>query len=290
MPAADDLARGLARRCRCWRFATTRARELPAFSPPAFVQRTMGGVRDAARIELGSPGGYDADAGAGAGAPRRDRVQPRPARRGLGGADGPRDGHSRSESGLSQARWPVLTNRTASGWSRRARAAASPPWPATAGRWLLAAGDLLRPPPPMPPSSPTSARAPKPSPARAPRTGPPGSPARLPGVTCTPSSTPRAHLPPSLFRGGLSPRRATFRCAQGSRRETKLSAAPGWSREAKLPAGRDVCREAALSGSRNVCREAGLPGARVTCRDAAVFTARGYLPRCGSFHCAGPLP
>src|SRR5262249_46684149 len=31
---------------------------LPAFGPPAIVQRTMGGVRDASRIELASPGGF----------------------------------------------------------------------------------------------------------------------------------------------------------------------------------------------------------------------------------------
>ena len=31
---------------------------MPTFGPPAFVQRTMGGVRDAARFELGSPGAY----------------------------------------------------------------------------------------------------------------------------------------------------------------------------------------------------------------------------------------
>jgi hypothetical protein len=34
---------------------------LPAFGPPAFVQRTMGGVRDAYRIELGSPGTFRSD-------------------------------------------------------------------------------------------------------------------------------------------------------------------------------------------------------------------------------------
>jgi len=31
---------------------------LPVFQPPSFVQRTVGGVRDAARIELGSAGDY----------------------------------------------------------------------------------------------------------------------------------------------------------------------------------------------------------------------------------------
>ncbi|MCA1646023.1 MAG: glycosyltransferase family 4 protein [Chloroflexi bacterium] len=57
-PAAADLARGLAR---ALPLLTIRAEssEQPGFGPPAFVQRTVGGVRDAARIELGSPGPYD---------------------------------------------------------------------------------------------------------------------------------------------------------------------------------------------------------------------------------------
>jgi len=55
LPAAGDLARGLSRALPLLtiRFEGT---YLPAFGPPAFVQRTIGGVRDAARVELDSPG------------------------------------------------------------------------------------------------------------------------------------------------------------------------------------------------------------------------------------------
>ena len=59
LPAAVDLARGLSRALPLLtiRYEETR---IPAFGPPAFVQRTMAGVRDSARIELGSPGTYTA--------------------------------------------------------------------------------------------------------------------------------------------------------------------------------------------------------------------------------------
>src|SRR5437762_3555171 len=59
LPAAADLARGLARALPLLtiRYEATR---IPTFGPPAFVQRTMAGVRDSARIELGSPGTFAA--------------------------------------------------------------------------------------------------------------------------------------------------------------------------------------------------------------------------------------
>jgi hypothetical protein len=55
LPAAADLARGLARALPLLTIVDERTRT-PTFGPPAAVQRTMGGVRDSARIELGSPG------------------------------------------------------------------------------------------------------------------------------------------------------------------------------------------------------------------------------------------
>ena len=59
LPAAVDLARGLSRALPLLtiRYEGTR---IPTFGPPAFVQRTMAGVRDSARIELGSPGTFTA--------------------------------------------------------------------------------------------------------------------------------------------------------------------------------------------------------------------------------------
>ncbi|MCA1644540.1 MAG: hypothetical protein LC797_03415 [Chloroflexi bacterium] len=56
-PAAADLARGLSRALPLLTIRSE-ATEQPGFGPPAFIQRTLGGVRDAARIELGSPGTY----------------------------------------------------------------------------------------------------------------------------------------------------------------------------------------------------------------------------------------
>jgi hypothetical protein len=58
LPAASDLVRGLARSMPLLVIRDDARPRLPAFGPPAYVQRTMGGVRDAARIELGSPGQY----------------------------------------------------------------------------------------------------------------------------------------------------------------------------------------------------------------------------------------
>jgi len=58
MPAAGDLARGLPRVLPLLVIEDDAHTRLPAFSPPASVQRTMGGVRDASRIRLGSPGTY----------------------------------------------------------------------------------------------------------------------------------------------------------------------------------------------------------------------------------------
>jgi hypothetical protein len=58
VPASDDLARGLVRALPLLVIRDDARPELPAFSPPAVLQRTMGGVRDASRIELGSPGEF----------------------------------------------------------------------------------------------------------------------------------------------------------------------------------------------------------------------------------------
>ncbi len=58
LPAAADLARGLSRAMPLLVIRNDAFPHLPAFSPPSSVQRTMGGVRDAARIEMGSPGNY----------------------------------------------------------------------------------------------------------------------------------------------------------------------------------------------------------------------------------------
>jgi hypothetical protein len=59
VPAAGDLARGLARALPLLAIRSE-GPHMPTFGPPAFVQRSMGGVRDAARIELGSPGTFTA--------------------------------------------------------------------------------------------------------------------------------------------------------------------------------------------------------------------------------------
>jgi hypothetical protein len=56
VPAASDLARGLARALPLLTISADARPMLPGFGPPAVVQRTIGGVRDASRIELGSPG------------------------------------------------------------------------------------------------------------------------------------------------------------------------------------------------------------------------------------------
>ena len=59
VPASDDLARGLVRALPLLTIREDARPELPSFSPPAVHQRTMGGVRDASRIELGSPGAFE---------------------------------------------------------------------------------------------------------------------------------------------------------------------------------------------------------------------------------------
>jgi len=61
LPAAQDLARGLSRAMPLLTIRDDARPRLPAFSPPAILQRTMGGVRDASRIVLGSPGAFPPD-------------------------------------------------------------------------------------------------------------------------------------------------------------------------------------------------------------------------------------
>src|SRR5918994_598168 len=61
VPPAADLARGLARTTPLLVIKDDVRPLIPVFGPPAFVQRTIGGVRDAARIELGAPGDFAAD-------------------------------------------------------------------------------------------------------------------------------------------------------------------------------------------------------------------------------------
>jgi hypothetical protein len=60
LPASEDLARGMSRALPLLTIQQDAQPLLPAFSPPAILQRTMGGVRDASRIELGSPGAFQA--------------------------------------------------------------------------------------------------------------------------------------------------------------------------------------------------------------------------------------
>ena len=61
VPAATDLARGVPRVLPLLTIRDDARPRLPAFGPPAAVQRTVPGVRDAARIELGSVGSYAPD-------------------------------------------------------------------------------------------------------------------------------------------------------------------------------------------------------------------------------------
>jgi hypothetical protein len=58
VPPAVDLARGLTRAMPLLVIRNDARTILPSFGPPASVQRTVGGVRDASRITLGSPGEY----------------------------------------------------------------------------------------------------------------------------------------------------------------------------------------------------------------------------------------
>ena len=61
VPAAPDLARGLVRSMPLLVILDDTRPWLPVFGPPASIQRSMGGVRDASRIVLASPGSTDAD-------------------------------------------------------------------------------------------------------------------------------------------------------------------------------------------------------------------------------------
>jgi hypothetical protein len=58
VPAAADLSRGLARALPLLTIRQDAQPRLPSFGPPGVIQRTVAGVRDAARIELASPGSY----------------------------------------------------------------------------------------------------------------------------------------------------------------------------------------------------------------------------------------
>jgi hypothetical protein len=61
LPAASDLARGFARVMPLLVVRDDARPRTPVFGPPAVVQRTVGGVRDASRIELGTPGQFASD-------------------------------------------------------------------------------------------------------------------------------------------------------------------------------------------------------------------------------------
>jgi hypothetical protein len=58
VPAASDLARGLTRVLPVLVIRDDARPILPDFAPPAVLQRTIGGVRDAARFGLGTPGAF----------------------------------------------------------------------------------------------------------------------------------------------------------------------------------------------------------------------------------------
>lgn len=55
LPAAADLARGVLRAAPLLTISEDAHSRSPMFGPPSHVQRTMNGVRDAARIELSTP-------------------------------------------------------------------------------------------------------------------------------------------------------------------------------------------------------------------------------------------
>jgi hypothetical protein len=59
LPSADDLARGISRAAPLLQVRSDARPTLPVFGPPVVVQRTMGGVRDASRVELSSLGSSD---------------------------------------------------------------------------------------------------------------------------------------------------------------------------------------------------------------------------------------
>jgi hypothetical protein len=58
LPAASDLVRGIARALPLLTIRDDARPRTPEFGPPAYFQRTIGGVRDASRIELGTPGTF----------------------------------------------------------------------------------------------------------------------------------------------------------------------------------------------------------------------------------------
>ncbi len=58
LPAASDLVRGIARVLPLLAIRDDARPRTPEFGPPAYFQRTIGGVRDASRIELGTPGTF----------------------------------------------------------------------------------------------------------------------------------------------------------------------------------------------------------------------------------------
>jgi hypothetical protein len=58
VPASEDLARGLSYALPLLTIRDDARSRLPDFGPPGVFQRTIGGVRDASRIDLGSPGTF----------------------------------------------------------------------------------------------------------------------------------------------------------------------------------------------------------------------------------------
>jgi hypothetical protein len=62
VPAAVDLARGAARALPLLVLSDEPQTQTPVFGPPSSVQRMVGGVRDAARVNLASPDVSDTDA------------------------------------------------------------------------------------------------------------------------------------------------------------------------------------------------------------------------------------
>ncbi|MBV9328634.1 MAG: hypothetical protein JO352_33395 [Chloroflexi bacterium] len=62
LPSAIDLARDVSRALPLLVIRNDARTQMPVFGPPSSVQRVVGGVRDAARIDLGTPGSFPADA------------------------------------------------------------------------------------------------------------------------------------------------------------------------------------------------------------------------------------
>lgn len=61
VPSAIDLARGVSRALPLLIIRNDARTQMPVFGPPSSVEKVVGGVRDAARINLGSPGDYGAN-------------------------------------------------------------------------------------------------------------------------------------------------------------------------------------------------------------------------------------